>query len=37
MLFICISRQKLLFIALYIATEGSLSIFGVMKNDFSEL
>lgn len=35
MFFICISRNKLLFIALYIVIEGSLSMFGVMKNDFS--
>ena len=37
MFFICISRYKLLFITPYIITEGFLSKFGVMKNDFSEL
>lgn len=37
MFFICISRHKLLFIVLYIVIEGSLSMFGVRKNAFSEL
>lgn len=37
MFFICTSRHKLLFIALYTVIEGSLSMFGVMKSDFSEL
>lgn len=37
MFFICISRHKLLFIALYIVIESSLNMLGVMKNDFSEL
>jgi len=37
MFFICISRHKLLFIALYVVTKGSLSMSGVVKNDFSEL
>lgn len=35
--FICISRHKLLFIALYIIIEDSLNTLGVMKNEFSEL
>lgn len=37
MFFICKSRHKILFIALYIVIEGSLNTLGVMKNDFSEL
>lgn len=37
MFFICVSRHKLLFIALYIVIEDSLNMLGVMKNDFSEL
>lgn len=37
MFFICVSRHKLLFIALYIVIESSLNMLGVLKNDFSEL
>lgn len=37
MFFICLSSHKLLFITLYIALEGAFGVFGVMKNDFSNL
>lgn len=33
---ICVSRHKLLFIALYIVIEGSLNMLGAMKNDIAE-
>lgn len=34
--FTCANRHKVLSIALYIVTEGSLSMFCIIKNDFSE-
>lgn len=36
MFFTCANRHKVLFIALYIVIEGSLSMFGIIKNEFSE-